>query len=250
MFKKENRIWWYLLGAFIMMAFVAYIGYNYVLPFILGRRDVIPDTRFFYSAPPAYTLQAGRDYRAAFVTNFGVFRVDLFENSAPQNVNNFVFLANQGYYENTKFHRLIPNLLLQGGDRLTLDSNPDNDGRGGNGYFINDELNWDAIGLSESQRATLTAQGFSSNPNLSAQPLNQYSLAVANVGPNTNGPQFFFVIGNDPRLTNLQGRFTVIGRVIDGFDVMNNIARVSVNNPDSNNPRPQTDIVIRQVLIF
>jgi len=249
MFSKENRIWWYLLGALLMMGLLAYIGYVYVIPIIFCRRPAVPDTTFFYQNPPAYTLQARRNYTAVMSTNYGNITLDLFEGNSPSNVNNFVFLANNGYYNGTKFHRLIPNLLLQGGDRYSLDDDLGNDGRGGPGYFLDDELNLASIGLSAARQSELISRGYKNRSDISSIPLAKYRLAMANAGPNTNGSQFFFIVGDDNRITDLQGRFTVIGQVISGFSVLDSISKVEVIETNSNLPRPVSPLVLQQVLI-
>ena len=105
-------------------------------------------------------LEPDVDYRAIFCTTAGTVYVDLYESLTPMTVNNFVFLAQQGYYDNTTFHRVIPDFMVQGGD-------PTATGSGGPGYQFGDEpvgfLTFDRPGL----------------------------LAMANAGPGTNGSQFF-----------------------------------------------------------
>ncbi len=117
-----------------------------------------PATRSFDG--PEQVLESGVDYRAIFCTQAGPVYVDLFEDYAPQTVNNFVFLAQNGYYNNTTFHRVIEDFMAQGGD-------PTGTGSGGPGYQFGDEtpgfLVFDRPGL----------------------------LAMANAGPGTNGSQFF-----------------------------------------------------------
>ena len=144
-----------------------------------------PESREF--AAPEQVLQAGVDYRAIFCTDAGPIYIDLFETLTPETVNNFVFLAQNGYYNNTTFHRVIESFMAQGGD-------PTGTGSGGPGYAFADEfvgfLNFDRPGL----------------------------LAMANAGPGTNGSQFFIThVVTDW----LDGKHTVFGQVTQGQDVVN-----------------------------
>lgn len=127
-------------------------------------------------------LEADVDYRAIFCTSAGAIYVDLFEKLTPITVNNFVFLAGQGYYDSTTFHRVIPDFMAQAGD-------PTASGRGGPGYQFQDEpvgfLTFDRPGL----------------------------LAMANAGPGTNGGQFFITTAPTPHLNY---KHTIFGDVLIG----------------------------------
>src|SRR5271169_1444351 len=113
-----------------------------------------------YPSPPAMSIDATKSFTATFETSRGTIIVDLFPKEAPKTVNNFVFLAREGFYDNTVFHRVIPNFMIQGGD-------PTASGRGGPGYKFEDELK----AGHRKHKAGL--------------------LSMANAGPNTNGSQFF-----------------------------------------------------------
>ena len=143
-----------------------------------------------YSAVPEMTIDAGKKYRASFATNKGTIEVDLFAADAPMTVNNFVFLARDGFYDGIKFHRVIPNFMVQGGD-------PTGTGAGGPGYKFRDET----VG----------------NPNKHKTG----SLSMANAGPNTNGSQFFITHAPQP---HLDGKHTVFGQVTSGQNVVDSIA--------------------------
>jgi len=123
------------------------------------------------------------------MTEIGDFRVRLLPDRAPVTVNNFVFLAKQGYYDNTTFHRVLPGFMAQGGD-------PTGTGGGGPGYTFEDEfdpdLQFDKAGL----------------------------LAMANRGPNTNGGQFFITYAPTP---HLNGIHTIFGEVIEGAEVLSGL---------------------------
>lgn len=142
-----------------------------------------------YDAAPAQILEEGVDYRAIFCTEQGAIYVDLYEQFTPITVNNFVFLSNAGYYNNTTFHRVIADFMVQGGDPL-------GNGTGGPGYEFEDEF--------------LPFLSFY-RPGL---------LAMANAGPATNGSQFFITRVPTP---HLDGAHTIFGEVLQGQDVVMNI---------------------------
>jgi peptidyl-prolyl cis-trans isomerase B (cyclophilin B) len=122
-------------------------------------------------------------------TNKGTITIALYAQHAPKTVNNFVFLAGEGFYDGVTFHRVISNFMVQGGD-------PTGSGRGGPGYKFEDELR--------------------GNPLVHETGV----LSMANAGPNTNGSQFFITHAPQP---HLDGKHTVFGKVIDGMDVVNAI---------------------------
>ncbi len=140
-----------------------------------------------YAAAPPMTIDAEKQYRAKFDTSRGTIVCELFAKDAPKTVNNFVFLARDGFYDGTIFHRVIADFMIQGGD-------PTGTGRGGPGYKFEDETK--------------------KNP----RKHQVGSLSMANAGPNTNGSQFFIThVVTDW----LDGKHTVFGRVIDGQPVVN-----------------------------
>ncbi len=135
------------------------------------------------------SIDATKAYTATFETSRGDIVVDLFPAEAPKTVNNFVFLAKEGFYDNTTFHRVIENFMIQGGD-------PTASGRGGPGYKFEDEFK---PGYKKHQVG---------------------SLSMANAGPNTNGSQFFIThIATDW----LNGKHVVFGQVRSGQEVVNGI---------------------------
>ena len=139
-----------------------------------------------YSAPPEMTIEPEAKYTATFETEKGDIVVELFAAQAPRTVNNFCFLAREGFYDNTTFHRVLPGFMAQGGD-------PTGTGRGGPGYRFADEFHPD-----------LKHDG----PGI---------LSMANAGPNTNGSQFFITY---TATTWLDGHHTVFGRVVEGLEVL------------------------------
>jgi cyclophilin family peptidyl-prolyl cis-trans isomerase len=143
-------------------------------------------TAVHWSNPPPMAVEKTKIYIADFRTVKGEFRVQLFADKAPFTVNSFVFLARQGFYNNTTFHRVIKDFMAQGGD-------PTGTGSGGPGYSFDDEisadLKFDKAGM----------------------------LAMANSGPGTNGSQFFITFGAQP---DLDGRYSIFGQVVSGMDVV------------------------------
>ncbi|MGC9399276.1 MAG: peptidylprolyl isomerase [Anaerolineae bacterium] len=139
-----------------------------------------------YSAPPEMQIDPEGHYAAEIETEHGTITVRLFAEQAPKTVNNFVFLAREGFYDGTTFHRVIPGFMAQGGD-------PTGSGTGGPGYTFEDEfdprLSHDRVGI----------------------------LSMANSGPDTNGSQFFITFAPT---TWLDDRHTVFGRVVDGLEAL------------------------------
>ena len=159
-----------------------------------------------YSAPPAMQINPSKRYIAIFHTERGDFQVELFAAQAPQTVNNFVFLAREGFYDGTTFHRVIGGFMAQGGD-------PTGTGTGGPGYRFNDEpgalaLKHDSAGI----------------------------LSMANAGPNTNGSQFFITFGPTP---HLNGKHGVFGRVVSNMDVVRSIRE----RDPQRDPRPGDKLI-------
>lgn len=201
--------------------------------------------------PTARENLEGGDYFAVFETNMGNFEIDLAENNAPNSVKNFSFLASNLYYDNTSFHRYLPNLLIQGGSRNTLNSDPEDDRYGGPGYVIDDEINWDSLSFSENKRQQLSDEGYSSAANVQSLPMEKYAIAWASSSPNTNGSQFFIALGSkdNERVQNLEGRHTVFGKVTKGVDVVDKISKLEVNLDNLDEPRPASEVIIKSIKI-
>src|SRR5512140_510451 len=138
-----------------------------------------------WSKPPEMEIDPKKKYMVSMETNRGKIELEIYQQHAPKTVNNFVFLIRQGYYDGVKFHRVIDNFVIQGGD-------PTGTGAGGPGYNFEDELK--------------------------GNPLKHETgwLSMANAGPNTNGSQFFITHSPQP---HLNGRHTVFGKVVSGMDV-------------------------------
>jgi cyclophilin family peptidyl-prolyl cis-trans isomerase len=164
-----------------------------------------------YDKAPEVSIDTSKSYRAVMETSEGPVTLELFAAQAPVTVNNFVFLARDGFYDGLTFHRVIGGFMVQGGD-------PEGTGRGGPGYSFQDEfreeLRFDRPGM----------------------------LAMANAGPDTNGSQFFITVGTP---THLNGRHTIFGRVIDGYEVVKAISTLSTDSSD----RPRKGGRIERVVI-
>ena len=167
-----------------------------------------------YSAPPAMSLDDSKAYTATIKTHHGDINVELFSADVPVTVNNFVFLAREGFYKDGQFHRVIKDFMIQGGC-------PTGDGTGGPGYRFQDEP------VTRSY-----VKGI---------------LAMANAGPNPNGSQFFIVHGAD---VGLPPNYTIFGNVTGGMDVVDNIATSPVTTGRSGEPStPTTALQINDVEI-
>jgi cyclophilin family peptidyl-prolyl cis-trans isomerase len=155
----------------------------------------------YFNAPPPMSIDTSKNYEAIIITEKGDMRIRLFDDEAPVTVNNFVFLANQGFYDGTVFHRVLENFMAQAGD-------PTGTGSGGPGYQFEDEfddsLAFDRRGL----------------------------LAMANAGPGTNGSQFFITF-NAQGSAHLTGAHTIFGELIEGDDVL---SAITLRNPGSATP--------------
>jgi peptidylprolyl isomerase len=145
-----------------------------------------------WSSPPEMQIDTSKQYTATIDTNVGDIQVQLFANEDPKTVNNFVFLANQEFYNGCKYFRIVKGFVIQTGD-------PTNLGTGGPGYQFADE---------PVTRNYLTG-----------------TLAMANSGPNTNGSQFFICLGD---LTTLPKSYTIFGIVTSGLDVVQSIGNTPV----------------------
>lgn len=142
-----------------------------------------------WNQPPKLEIDPKKSYTATIETTKGAIEIELYPQYAPKTVNNFVFLAGEGFYDGVSFHRVISNFMIQGGD-------PTGSGRGGPGYRFEDEVQ--------------------------SNPLKHETgvLSMANAGPNTNGSQFFITHSPQP---HLDGKHTVFGKVIRGQNVVDAI---------------------------
>ncbi len=156
---------------------------------------------------------------AVFETSMGAFTVELYEQRTPRTTANFIELAENGFYEGTRFHRVIDGFMIQGGDPLTKNDSLKNQwGTGGPGYAIDDEfhpeLKHDSKGV----------------------------LSMANSGPNTGGSQFFITVAPTPWL---DGKHAVFGEVVENYAVVEQISKVETEGPD----RPVEPVTVQSIEI-
>lgn len=157
----------------------------------------------------------------AMKTSKGTIEFQLYRQAAPKTVDNFVKLINDGFYEQTTFHRVVENFIIQGGDPNSKDDDPSNDGQGGPGYTFEDEINPQSLGMSDEQITALEQQGYVYRDDIQSIPVEKGVIAMANSGPNTNGSQFFIV--TTKAQPHLYGKHTVFGYVTSGMDVVTQI---------------------------
>lgn len=151
-----------------------------------------------WSSPPVLDIDPKKDYQVVLHTDKGEITLKLFADKTPNTVNNFVFLCRQGFYDNTIFHRVINDFMVQGGD-------PTGSGMGGPGYQFGDEFHPSLM---------------HNEPGI---------LSMANAGPNTNGSQFFITHVPTPWLDR---KHTVFGKVSEGMDVVMAIPQRDPQRPE------------------
>lgn len=172
-----------------------------------------------YANPPEMTIDVNKSYQARFKTNKGDFTVELYAKAAPKTVNNFVFLAREGFYDDIVFHRIIKTFMVQTGD-------PTGTGTGGPGYQFEDEL----------------SSQYTYEPGI---------VAMANAGPDTNGSQFFICTGEDSKSLDQFPNYTIFGRVTDGMDTVLKIAdtRVERSKTTGEESQPVEKVIIESIII-
>lgn len=148
-------------------------------------------------------------------TNMGEIRFATYDADAPKTVNNFITLAQKGFYDGVIFHRVIDGFMIQGGD-------PIGTGTGGPGYTFEDEFNSQTDSYKEGYKKGV--------------------VAMANAGPNTNGSQFFIMVADYP----LPYQYTIFGKVVSGQEVADAIAKTKTGSSD----RPVSSIVMEKVTVL
>ncbi|MGE5673948.1 MAG: peptidylprolyl isomerase [Mycobacterium leprae] len=171
-----------------------------------------------WSKPPEMQVDPTKTYHAVLTTSKGDIRIKLLADESPKTVNNFVFLAREGFYNGVKFHRVIRSFMIQTGD-------PTGTGMGGPGYKFADELP-------------------------PRHPYTKGMVAMANAGPNTNGSQFFICSGAQASGLDRYPNYTQFGQVVEGMDVVDALASVPVG-PSGHGEvsKPQEEIRIESVTI-
>lgn len=229
--KKSEVIWGNIIVAVVVIGIVSVI----IFTAGSGVDDAVPPTRETTHAGTVTQSETtqNNDYQnnttlsmneniqhtqVTFKTNEGDITLELFDDLAPHTVQNFLQLAQSNFYDGVKFHRVIDGFMIQGGDPQTKDESLRSAwGTGGPGYTFADEIH------AENNNVTGT-------------------IAMANAGPNTNGSQFFINVANNRFLDD---KHTVFGKVIDGMDIVNMIAKT----PTLPNDQPIDDIIIESVVV-
>ena len=148
------------------------------------------------------------------ITNLGTIQFKTYDGDAPKTVDNFITLANKGFYDNLIFHRVIKGFMIQGGD-------PSGNGTGGPGYTFEDELNPQTESYKNGYKKGV--------------------VAMANAGPNTNGSQFFIMLENYP----LPNNYTIFGYVVAGQDVVDKIGSLKTGPND----KPVEPVMMKSVKV-
>ena len=166
--------------------------------------------------PPAEnnSIKNNMNHVITIKTNMGEIRFMTYDADAPKAANNFITLAQEGFYDGVIFHRVIDGFMIQGGD-------PTGIGTGGPGYTFEDELNPEAESYKEGYK--------------------KGAVAMANAGPDTNGSQFFIMVADYP----LPHNYTIFGKVISGQDVADAIAKVKKDSND----KPVSPIIMEKVTV-
>lgn len=173
------------------------------------------------TTPSPSSVEAGST--VTLQTSLGDIKLEFYSQDAPKAVDNFLKLAGKGFYDGVTFHRVIPGFMIQGGDPLSKDADPSNDGTGGPGYMFEDELN-------------PATQSYKTG-------YKKGVLAMANAGVNTNGSQFFIMLADYA----LAHDYTIFGRVTAGQDIVDKIGLVkTTGNPTD---RPLEKVLIKKVAI-
>ena len=205
-----------------LIKYIVIIGVIAVVVFLLSRNGVSflsedGTTPAAEKKDESSTVTLEQSTLADVETTLGTITIELYPKDAPKTVENFIKLAESGFYDGTKFHRVIKDFMIQGGDPNSKDNNWADDGRGGPGYTFEDEINQHKV-----------VRG---------------ALAMANSGPNTNGSQFFIVTAQATPW--LDGKHTVFGRVVGSMEAVDKIEAVSKNEND----HPREDIIIKSMNI-
>jgi len=208
--QKTSRKWMYIALILIVVAIAAV-----AFVILLNSSSNTPNNNGSTTGNPI----------AVYDTTNGTIKIELFMDKTPITAGNFINLSRSGFYNGTLFHRISPNFMIQGGDPNSKDSDPNNDGQGGPGYTIPDEIRSDLKNV-------------------------RGMIVMANSGqPNSAGSQFFILVED---ASWLDGSFTVFGQVIEGMNVVDDIANSHNDgryDPSPGGGRPLIDAVIYGITI-
>jgi cyclophilin family peptidyl-prolyl cis-trans isomerase len=209
--------WLWIIGTLIVvLLFIFFVGTK-PAPKEEEKMDTETKTGKQWEKPPEMKIDTAKKYSAVIETSKGNIKVELFAKEVPQTVNNFVFLANEKFYDGVKFHRIIKDFMVQTGD-------PKGDGTGGPGYTFADET--------------------------VSRDYKRGTLAMANSGPNTNGSQFFLIHKD----YDLPKQYTIFGQIdpkdSESLKVLDAIAEVPVEKNVTGEPsKPKEEVIIKTVTV-
>ncbi len=206
-----------LIGIIASLLMVSLVWYVKSKPGLAEKNEVAGERIEKTQNPPQQVARQASLPVVLLHTNVGDIEVELWSDRAPKTVENFLKLAQQGFYNDVKFHRVIQGFMIQTGDPLSKDKDIANDGTGGPGYTIIDEFHGD-------------------------DQLIRGVVAMANTGqPNSGGSQFFVVTAEETPWLN--GKHTAFGKVVSGLDVVDQIESTQVNDRD----QPLTPVIIQSI---
>ncbi len=213
--KKQGRARWLIFLVFSLGAIGVVYGYRLTLNAgeKMVAKEAIKKENYKDNSQNALsnmTIKTNKKENPIILmkTNYGNIKLELFAKDAPETVANFLKLSTDGFYDGVRFHRVIKDFMIQGGDPNSKDDDWSNDGIGGPGYSFKDEINSHKI-----------IRGV---------------LAMANAGPNTNGSQFFIVTAQSAPW--LDGKHTVFGRVVEGMNVVDKIENAPTDKMRGDHP--------------
>ncbi|NMC09342.1 peptidylprolyl isomerase [Candidatus Microgenomates bacterium] len=207
---KDNKKIFLPLGALLLLVIMAFLFSDSDFGIFDSSFEGIDDSVKYTEAE--YVIDSDTNYSAVIKTTYGDIEIDLFEDETPISVNNFVFLAENDFYDDLTFHKVIKDFIIQGGD-------PGADSTGDAGYLYSDII--------------------------TGRKMEEYSVVMANAGnTDSNGSQFFIVCG-DADTKSIDGEYTIFGEVVSGTAIVDSICNVSVND----NYKPINNVEIESVQI-
>ncbi|HEY4484476.1 MAG TPA: peptidylprolyl isomerase [Candidatus Paceibacterota bacterium] len=214
---------------FLIIAVVLLVGFFFFKNKKSGPENVLatptPEASSRETTSPTPVAELPEKILATMETSKGKIELELYPKVAPKTVLNFITLSQKGFYDGTKFHRVVDGFVIQGGDPLSRTDDPAV-GTGGPGYAFEDEINPKSLNVPDAVIKQLEAAGYKYDYSLKSLPNSTGAISMANAGPNTNGSQFFVITQEDQ--PSLNGKHTVFGKVVKGMDVVRAIKQGDV----------------------
>jgi len=229
---------------FLIIAVVLLVGFFFFKNKKSGPENVLatptPEASSRETTSPTPVAELPEKILATMETSKGKIELELYPKVAPKTVLNFITLSQKGFYDGTKFHRVVDGFVIQGGDPLSWewDQAEGTEGKakgnfgtgtvgtGGPGYAFEDEINPKSLNVPDAVIKQLEAAGYKYDYSLKSLPNSTGAISMANAGPNTNGSQFFVITQEDQ--PSLNGKHTVFGKVVKGMDVVRAIKQGDV----------------------